>query len=77
MAPVQIDRMDLMMKGCTVGNFLIYKWIEQPAKQEVLQETMDLLVKQVIVPFSGLLPPVQIVLTLPDRTDSAKYAGID
>ena len=50
---VQFDCMDLLSKGPTITNFLIYGWIEQPNKQEVLQETMDLLVKKVLVPYTG------------------------
>lgn len=53
--PVQIDHMDLLTKGPIVTNFIIYGWIEQPNKQEVLQETMDLLVKKVLVPYTGEL----------------------
>ncbi len=53
---LQVDQMDLMMKGCTVGSFLIYQWIELPHKQAVLQETMELLVKKVLVPYTGMWP---------------------
>ena len=51
---VQIDHMDLLTKGCQVGSFLIYSWIEQPHKQQVIQETMDLLVQKVLVPAAGM-----------------------
>ena len=51
---VQIDHMDLLTKGCTVGSFLIYSWIEQSHKQQVVQETMDLLVQKVLVPAAGM-----------------------
>ena len=51
---VQIDHMDLLTKGCQVGSFLIYSWIEQPHKQQIIQETMDLLVQKVLVPAAGM-----------------------
>ena len=50
---LQIDGMDLLTKGVTVTSFIIYNWIEQPHKQEVLKETMDLLVQKVIDPYTG------------------------
>ena len=57
--------MDLMVKNCTVGSFLIYQWIEQPHKQAVLQETMELLAQKVIVPYTGICSPILICHSLP------------
>lgn len=57
--PCEIDHMDLLTKGPIVTNFIIYGWIEQPNKQEVLQETMDLLVKKVLVPYTGKKYPLK------------------
>ena len=52
--PLQIDHMDLLTKGVIVTSFLIYAWIEEPHKQSVIQETMDLLVQKVLVPHAGM-----------------------
>ena len=48
--------MDLLTKGVTVGSFLIYNWIELSHKQQVIQETMDLLVQKVLQPDAGRSP---------------------
>ena len=53
LCPAQFDHMALLTKSPIITNFLIYAWIEQPHKQEVLQETMDLLVNKVLEPYSG------------------------
>jgi NADPH:quinone reductase-like Zn-dependent oxidoreductase len=46
--PLEVDRMELMMKGKWVGGFVIYRWIERPDKEKVVQEVFDLLEKKVI-----------------------------
>lgn len=35
--------------------FLIYDWIEQPKKQEIIKEVISLLEQKVLVPHSGQL----------------------
>lgn len=34
--------------------FLIYDWIEQPRKQEIIQEVLKLLEQKVLQPHSGM-----------------------
>ena len=36
-----------------VTGFLIYDWIEQPKKQEIIKEVVSLLEQKVLVPHSG------------------------
>lgn len=47
----------------TITGFLIYDWIEQPKKQEIIQEVLKLLEQKVLEPHSGMhlaLPSTQI-----------------
>ena len=37
----------------TMTGFLIYDWIEQPKKQEIIQEVLKLLEQKVLEPHSG------------------------
>ncbi|KAK9865601.1 hypothetical protein WJX84_007390 [Apatococcus fuscideae] len=57
--PCEVDHMDILTKSPIITNFLIYAWVEQPHKQEVLQETMDLLVKKVLDPYTGKKYPLR------------------
>ena len=36
--------------------FLIYDWIEQPAKQEIIKEVLSLLEQKILEPHSGDSP---------------------
>lgn len=38
----------------TMTGFIIYDWIEQPKKQEIIQEVLKLLEQKVLEPHSGV-----------------------
>ncbi len=40
----------------TLTGFLIYDWIEQPQKQEIIKEVLSLLEQKVLEPHSGKMP---------------------
>ena len=40
----------------TMTGFLIYDWIEQPAKQEIIKEVLSLLEQKILEPHSGDSP---------------------
>lgn len=50
---LQVGNMDLLGQLKTVTGFICYDWIEAPHKQAVIAETMDLLVRRVLVPDKG------------------------
>lgn len=52
-APVQAANMDILAQTKVVTGFLIYDWIEQPKKQDIIKEVVGLLEQKVLVPHSG------------------------
>ena len=53
--------LEFMTKACNgiallqvVTGFLIYDWIEQPKKQEIIKEVLSLLEQKVLDPHSGM-----------------------
>lgn len=52
-SPVSASNSDLLALTKTMTGFLIYDWIEQPAKQEIIKEVLSLLEQKVLEPHSG------------------------
>lgn len=52
-SPLSASNGDILAQTKTLTGFLIYDWIEQPHKQEVIKEVLSLLEQKVLDPHSG------------------------